>query len=416
MRTELVRLALAPALFFALGGCQDARRGAVKLFDKGYTPAIASEALTPTWTAKDLERTRAGMTLTAVAEGLTQPVDMAFVGDDLLIAEKGGALKWFSRSDGSSGTLVNLDVLTVSEQGLLGVALHPAFADNGRLFLNFTIAHEGEEISRVQEWVLSSPGDITASTATAGPVVMDVPQPYQNHNAGDLAFGPDGMLYIGWGDGGFRYDPHEHGQDTSTLLGAMLRVDVDQRPAGAGYRVPDDNPFVGQDSVRPEIWAYGLRNPWRYTFAPDGRMLIADVGQDLFEEVSIVSAGANLGWKLREGFGCYAEGTSEPATGCRSEGLTPPIYEYDRSDGQSITGGEVYTGDRLPALKNRYLFADFISGRIWALDLTNGDRAEAPLALGQWPLLIAGFGRDNAGEIYIAAYGKGAIFRLDPEE
>ena len=411
MRSEILPL-LAAAL--VAGGCQDARRGAIKVFDQGYTPALASEALAASWTGKDLERDRVEVRLTAIAEGLTQPVDFAFVGDTLLVAEKTGALKWFSTDDGASGALVTLEVLTVSEQGLLGLALHPDFAENGRLFLNYTVASGGDEISRVQEWILSSPGDPGASTATAGPVVMEVVQPYQNHNAGDLAFGPDGMLYIGWGDGGFRYDPHDHGQNRSTRLGAMLRVDVDSRPAGAGYGVPDDNPFAGQDGALPELWAYGLRNPWRYTFAPDGRMIVADVGQDLFEEVSVVRAGANLGWKIREGFGCYEAGASAPAEGCASEGLTPPIYQYDRTEGQSITGGEVYTGDRLPALKGRYLFADFISGRIWALALPDAGRAAEPLSLGQWPLLIAGFGRDSAGEIYVAAYGKGAIYRLDP--
>jgi glucose/arabinose dehydrogenase len=390
----------------SLLACDSARRGVIELLDSPYSPQLASETLEPTWSARDLERERLDVNLIPIAEGLEQPTDFRFYDGVLLVTEKTGKLRWFDPADGTSGTLLDLDVLTVSEQGLLGLELHPDFADNGRLFVNYTPAVKGGDISRVESWVLSSPREIKVASAQQERVILEVDQPYQNHNAGALAFGPDGMLYVGWGDGGFRFDHLEQGQDRSSFLGSMLRIDVD---GAAPYEVPPDNPFVGEEGVKPELWAWGLRNPWRYSFAPDGRLVVADVGQDRYEEVSIVGKGDNLGWKVREALHCF-----EPEEGCPEEGFVDPVYEYGRDDGQSITGGFVYTGERLPQLSGRYVFGDFISGRIWAIALPKQGAAGAALALGQWPVLISSFGRDGDGELYLADYGRGAIFRIDP--
>ena len=233
--------------------------------------------------------------------------------------------------------------------------------------------------------------------------ILSVGQPYQNHNAGQLAFGPDGMLYIALGDGGWHYDPRGHGQNLGTLLGSMLRVDVN---AAKGYAVPPDNPFVDREGARPEIWAYGLRNPWRFSFASDGRLLVADVGQNNFEEVNVVQKGDNLGWKTREARHCF-----DPNEDCATEGLVDPIFEYPRELGLSVTGGYEYTGSRVEILKGAYVFADFTSGHMWALKLP--EKREGPMAdsqlLGRWPLLISAFGRDAQGELYVADWGRGLV-------
>ena len=394
----------ALALTLALpGGCRDVKRGLVQVLDAPYAPAVEGEAVEVRWTGADVARERLEVSLVPVITGLAQPTDVAFTRDRVLVCEKEGRLRWFEPVGSGGGELLALEVNTVSEQGLLGVALHPGFEDNGRLYLNYTTESGGRHVSRVEGFAVAE----GFSSATSTGVVMEVEQPYQNHNAGQLAFGPDGMLYVGWGDGGFRFDPHGHGQDTSTLLGAMLRIDVD---GGAPYAAPADNPLVGVGGARPEIWAWGFRNPWRYHFAPDGRLVVADVGQDLYEEVAIVGRGENHGWNIREGSRCF-----EPAEGCAAEGLVEPIYEYERIDGQSITGGVVYTGARLPALKGRYLFGDFISGRIWAIPLPSPPaRVGDALALGQWPVLISAFARDPAGEVYVADYGRGVVYRIEP--
>ena len=302
--------------------------------------------------------------------------------------------------------LAEVSVRTESEMGLLGLAFHPEFEKNGRLFLNYNPA-DGEKRTVVAEWVLSEPDK--GGRATERRRVLEVAQPYPNHNAGQLAFGPDGYLYIGLGDGGWRADPEGHGQNRSTLLGSILRIDVDseERP----YAIPPDNPFVALADVRKEIWAYGARNPWRYSFDPHGRLVVADVGQDSYEEIDLVSAGDNLGWNIREATHCF-----EPKTDCPTRDLVDPVHEYGRALGQSVTGGYVYTGEAIPELVGKYVFADFTSGRMWSLELpgphlASQDLVEARL-LGQWSMLIATFGRDHAGELYVADYGGGGVYRL----
>jgi Glucose/sorbosone dehydrogenases len=235
-----------------------------------------------------------------------------------------------------------------------------------------------------------------------------VNQPFDNHNGGQLAFGPDGFLYIGLGDGGSAGDPNGNGQSLTTFLGKILRIDVDSSPAfGKEYAIPFDNPFIG-GSV-PEIWAFGLRNPWRFSFDPlTSRLFAGDVGQDSFEEVDLITRGGNFGWNIMEGNHCFS-----PSTGCNMTGLILPITEYphDATGGTAVIGGFFYRGTNIPALVGTYIFGDLSSGHVWSL------REDA---LGNWQrtlmlthnLTVSAFGRDTAGELYLVDYGNGAILRV----
>jgi len=395
----------------ALFSCQALLRTATKLYPQRYAPQGDPGALVGTFLGADVERAHLAVKLTRVASGFEQPTTLAFVPaepDTAVVLEKTGTMKWFDVKTGDGGDLATVPVTTPSEQGLLGLAFHPRFVENRRFFLNYTLAKDGKDVSRVEEWT-AGPPPLRGKTVKAVRVVLEVEQPYANHNGGHLAFGPDGMLFIGFGDGGFAADPHLAGQDLGTWLGKMLRVDVDRADATRGYSVPTDNPFVATPNARPEVWALGLRNPWRYAFAPDGRLVVADVGQDAWEEVGFAARGDNLGWNVREGRHCF-----RPAEGCRAEGLRDPFFEYGHDEGQSVTGGVVVTGARVPGLTGRYLFGDFIAGKLWALDL--GAAASAalvqPTALGKWPVLPVSFALDEAGDAYVLDFA-GAVLRLD---
>jgi glucose/arabinose dehydrogenase len=309
-----------------------------------------------------------------------------------------------------SPEVLRVGVRTNSELGLLGLAFHPKYPENGLFYLNYSPA-AGTTRTRVSEWRLHK-RQLGHEAAVERRVILEVDQPYDNHNAGQLAFGPDGMLYVGLGDGGKRADPLKAGQDLGTLLGKMLRIDVDHPSAGREYSVPPDNPFVGRSGARPEIWAYGLRNPWRYTFDPAGRLIVADVGQDEFEEVDIVARGDNLGWVVREGRHCFPPGAQ-----CNSAGFKDPVWEYPRNDGKSITGGHVYGGREIPALAGMYVCADYVSGNLWALELPKaaaaGAEAKSTL-LGRWPRAITTFGRDAKGELYAGDFASGELLKLVP--
>ena len=245
--------------------------------------------------------------------------------------------------------------------------------------------------------------------ASTEKIVLSQPQEINRyHHLGQIAFGPDGFLYIGFGDGGWRGDPDGHGQNPATLLGSMLRIDVDKKGEKKPYGIPLDNPGRRLAGAAPEMFAYGLRNPWRYSFDPTGRLVVADVGQDRYEEVHLVPAGSNLGWPIREAGHCY-----EPPKNCPAAGLTDPVFELPRAEAASITGGYVYLGDDLPWLQGRYVMGDFLTGGLWALTLpkSSSGRAEGQ-KLGVFPYRFSTFARDESGELYTAGYATGQILKL----
>jgi uncharacterized repeat protein (TIGR03806 family) len=350
----------------------------------------------------ELERVFAGLGV------LTQPLAMLQApGDDSrwFVLEKTGRVRVFANSPGVSAfdtDFINLTVNADSEGGLLGMAFHPDFAQNRQVFLSWT---EGSPMVSVIARFTSQDNGLTLAPARVD--VIRVNQPNTNHNGGQIAFGPDGFLYIGFGDGGGSGDPNSTAQDTTDLLGAFLRIDVD---GAAPYSIPSDNPFAGgplcgpahgtSGGDCPEIFASGLRNPWRWSFdTATGDLWVGDVGQGSFEEVNRVQLGGNYGWDCREGASAYTGPPDAPSPQCSAaSGLSDPVHQYGRTQGASITGGYVYRGAALPALVGRYLFADYITGKIWALPAGGGTVQEL---LDTSSLSIASFGQGNDGELYI---------------
>ena len=340
--------------------------------------------------------------------GLTYPDDDT---DRLFLVLQPGQVVVFPNREDVDAADVFLDIRDrVSdrgkEEGLLGLAFDPAFRSNGHFYVYYSAS--GPRRSVLSRFSVSDSDPNTADPASEM-IVLEVPQPYSNHNGGQVVFGPDGYLYVGLGDGGNRGDPHGNGQNPSTLLGAILRLDVAGLDSTDGYTVPSDNPFVGRTGeVRKEIWAYGLRNPWRFTFdSLNGDLWAADVGQNRLEEVDIVRPGLNYGWNTMEGSRCF-----QPSRGCDQEGLEGPIAEYGREDGCSVTGGYVYRGNRLPALYGAYVYGDFCSGKIWGLRY-DGSRATERMELVDSDLQISSFGEDRSGEVFILSFDE-KIYRLMP--
>ena len=290
-----------------------------------------------------------------------------------------------------------------NEEGLLGLAFDPAYSENGYFYVYYSA-------SRPRRSVVSrfsvSPGDPNRGDPGSEVVFLEVEQPYSNHNGGHLAFGPDGMLYVGLGDGGAAGDPQGNGQDPSTLLGSILRIDVSRLDDMGAYAVPGDNPFAGSGgTARGEIWAYGLRNPWRFSFDREtGTLWAADVGQNLYEEIDIIRPGLNYGWNVMEGSHCFRQ------TRCDAEGLEMPVAEYGRGGGCSVTGGHVYRGRRMPSLYGAYLYGDFCSGKIWALR-HDGAAVTEQMEIADTGLSISSFGEDPFGEVYVLTF-EGVIYRF----
>lgn len=299
-----------------------------------------------------------------------------------------------------------------NEQGLLGLALSPNFMENGQFYVSYTKrADHRSVVSRFQV----SKSDPNKADPDSEEILLDIEQPYQNHNGGPIEFGPDGYLYAAFGDGGMRNDPKASGQDRSDLLGSILRVDVNSKADGKNYAIPKDNPFVGVSGVRPEIYAYGLRNPWRIAFdKKSGRLWCGDVGQELWEEVNLITKGGNYGWSNREG--SYAFGNRPAVTGVSQP--IDPVWEYDHTIGKSITGGRVYHSGRVPELTGKYIYADYVTGSIWALtyDESTG-RATRNEQVIEKGIPVMAFGEDQNGEVYYmmdSARGE-CIHRFDIE-
>ncbi len=341
----------------------------------------------------------------------SQPVFLTHAGDGsnrLFVVERRGNIEVLANTDGATASSF-LDIRDrvndgPGEGGLLSVAFHLRYAENGRFYVYYT---RGDLFSRVSEFTVSA--DPERADASAERVIWEERQPARNHNGGQLAFGPDDMLYIGLGDGGGSGDGFANGQNPTTWLGAILRIDVDGRSGGLEYGVPPDNPFVGnEDGWREEIWAYGLRNPWRFSFdRKTGVLWAGDVGQGSREEVDIIERGGNYGWNVMEGSNCF-----RPSTGCSREGLALPVVEYGHSVGRSITGGYVYRALRLGLLQGVYVYGDFASGRVWGLRYEQG-AVVANNEIARSPSNISSFGEDEAGEVYLVGFD-GRIYIFEP--
>lgn len=371
----------------------------------------ATDTPEPTVTASETTAPGAelAVSLATVSGGFEQPVFVAQPPGDtnrLFVVEQPGRIRIIE--DGQRVEQPFLDISDIvetagSEQGLLGLAFHPDFASNGRFFVYYT-AREGDGTNTLAEYHVSL--DAGAADPGSARILFAVEDFAPNHNGGMLAFGPDGYLYVSLGDGGGGGDPQGNGQRLDTLLGKILRIDVD---AGDPYAIPGDNPF-GSDGERREIWAYGLRNPWRYSFdRASGDLWIGDVGQATTEEIDLLPAGTSgvdLGWNTYEGSGCF-----ENDRGCGRSGFTFPVYEYPTATGCAVTGGYVYRGTDYPDLDGTYVFTDYCSGIIQGLR-RSGDGTFEHLELLDSGLNISSFGEDNAGNVYVVDHQNGVILRV----
>jgi len=343
-----------------------------------------------------------------VADGLDRPLYLTAPAGDArrFIVEQTGRIRILG-ADGALGATPFLDlsgrISSGGERGLLGLAFHPGYASNGRFYVDYTDPG-GDTV--VERYTVSADPDV-ADPASAKRI-LGIPQPFANHNGGQLAFGPDGMLYVFTGDGGGAGDHMSTGQDPTDLLGAILRLDVD---GGDPYAIPPDNPYVGIAAARSELWAIGLRNPWRSWFdVAGGTLYVADVGQAEREEVNAVAideAGVNYGWNRLEGTRCYV------AQGCDASGTEPPVAEYTHADGCSITGGAVYRGSAIPEIAGHYFYSDYCSGFLRSFRLSGGQAVEPE----EWSVgalgSVTSFGVDAAGELYVMNAG-GTVYRLVP--
>ncbi|MBD3195735.1 MAG: glucose sorbosone dehydrogenase [Candidatus Lokiarchaeota archaeon] len=323
----------------------------------------------------------------------------------LFVLEQDGLIQVFENNENTTSKVVFLDISGSvgsggGEQGLLGLAFHPNFTENGYFYVDYTDT-AGDTV--ISQFTINST-DINRANTTSEKLILSVSQPYSNHNGGQLAFGPEGYLYISLGDGGGAGDPNGNGQNRSSLLGSILRIDVD---SGDPYAIPDDNPFKNNiNGYKEEIYAYGLRNPWRFSFDPNSNLLIAaDVGQLSWEEIDIIESGKNYGWNIMEGAHCY------DAPLCNTTGLELPIYEYSHTFGYSITGGFVYRGSKLTSLVGSYIYGDYGNGKIWTLEL-QGDNVISNTLLRDTELKISSFGIDYNNEIYLCDYVSGKLYKI----
>ncbi len=420
------------ALFILLAACSDVEPASTSSL-VGEPPETASTATTTeasvtssTAVGSSSTTTTEGATTTTttltpltglvyekVADGLSFPVFVdAPAGDDrLFVATKDGQVHIIT--DGATLVEPFLDVSEQTnnegEQGLLGLAFHPDYATNGLFYVHYSDRH-GD--TKIFEYRVSSNPDL-ADPETAR-LLLVVTQPAGNHNGGMLAFGPDGYLYIGLGDGGGSGDRYGNGQRPDTVLSALLRIDVDEGDpvGGDAYGIPPDNPFVDGGGAA-EVWAYGLRNPWRFSF--DGDLLyIGDVGQNKWEEIDVASAGAaglNYGWPIMEGTHCFS-----PSSGCNTAGLNLPVIEFSHPDGCSVTGGYVYRGRAIPELAGRYFYSDYCGGWLRSFVYENGAATDQQDHTGEVGALVSvtSFGTDALGEIYVTTAG-GDVWRLVPK-
>jgi len=341
----------------------------------------------------------------------SRPVDLQSPNDTtnrIFIVEQSGIINVFDNDSLVANSSVFLDIESIvddsdNEMGLLGIAFHPDYQNNGYFYINYTSSRTQSVVSRFQ--VSSSNSNLADINSELR--LLEIPQPFTNHNGGKLTFGPDGFLYIASGDGGSGGDPQGNAQNRENLLGNILRIDVDNTENGLNYAIPNDNPYAGSSTFRNEIYAYGLRNPWRISFDIETGMLWAgDVGQNQFEEIDIIENGNNYGWNITEGDNCFNANT------CDTTNLTAPVFEYNHDAGDlSITGGYVYRGDTVTLLQGRYVYADFVSGRIWSFDANINGTPDNEL-LKNTNFNISSFGTDTNNELYFCSFD-GAIYRFE---
>ncbi|HJN11355.1 MAG TPA: PQQ-dependent sugar dehydrogenase [Pirellulaceae bacterium] len=350
-----------------------------------------------------------------------RPIVLTHAGDGsdrVFVATQRGVIHVFENDQKATKTKVFLDLSKKvkysdkqNEEGFLGLAFHPNYEENGQFFVYYTPSNRSQ-VAVIDRYHVSA-SDADQADPKSVEEVMAIEQPYWNHNGGSIAFGHDDKMYIGLGDGGAGNDPHGNGQNKGTLLGSILRIDVDHKSDGKNYAIPKDNPLVGDSKAKGEIWAQGLRNVWRLGFdRKTGDLWVSDVGQDTWEEINIVTRGGNYGWNLREGNAMFGVNGSGP-----NPRLTDPIWVYDHEVGKSITGGYVYRGKRVPGLEGAYLYADYITGRLWALRYDHEKKAViSNHALQSDGQAVISFGEAEDGEVYfmvVDSTGRG-IHRFVP--
>lgn len=354
----------------------------------------------------------AGLSLELVTGGLNDPVYLTAPPNDqqrLFVVEQVGRIRIIRNGQLVATPFLDIQskVICCGEQGLLSVAFHPNYATNGWFFVNYTDTNGNTQVER---YSVSSNADV-ADPGSAH-AVISIAQPFSNHNGGQLQFGADGNLYIAMGDGGSGGDPQGHGQNRATLLGDLLRINVDQ--ANVPYTIPAGNPYAGSTQFRPEIWASGLRNPWRFSFDHATNMIyVADVGQGAWEEISAVPstlAGVNYGWDVMEGNHCF-----QPSTNCNQTGLQPPVHEYaNDANTCAVTGGYVYRGSRIPGLVGHYVYADFCEAILRSFRLVNGVATDHRTWQSSGLSAVSSFGVDGAGELYVLTLQTGRVYRIVP--
>jgi len=337
--------------------------------------------------------------------------------DRLFVLEQPGRVRWFENKGDVKETVLALDISSKvlsrgNEEGLLGLAFHPKFKSNHTLFLQYSWPHFKSGLKEQRRNIMSRftmDEKHEKILPDSEKKILEVPQPFENHNGGNLQFGPDGYLYIGLGDGGAANDPFGNGQKMSTFLGKFLRIDIDREEDGKAYGVPADNPFVGKAGILPEIWSAGWRNPWGYHFdRKTGELWSGDVGQDKWEEINIVKRGANYGWNVREAKHPFKNDPNNPYP------FEEPIVEHDHGVAKSITGGVVYRGKKTPELEGVYVYGDFVTGNLWGLRW-DGRKAVTKLFLEFKSKQIACFGEDRDGEVTFATFTDGRLYRLVPK-
>jgi len=343
--------------------------------------------------------------LTVVADGFPLLTDVQPVPGQpshLAVSVNGGTISWVSMDDGSRGEILRIPEIDESKEGILGFAFHPGFPGDDRIFVHYSVSESSLDLTRISSFHVS-PG-IPLGVADDETVVLQLDGALPNHNGGAIAFGPDGMLYAAFGDGGTDAAPTALSQDPLELWGKAVRLDIDRTTGTSAYGIPPGNPFVGRADHREEIFALGLRNPWRMSFAPDGALLIGDVGADGWEELDVARGGENFGWNEMEGAACWPLGAA-----CNDAGMTPPLHAYEHGDAACITAGHVYQGSALPALDGLYVFADYERGTIWAFDL---EGSAPPRVLLESERHLVTIARDEAGELYVGDIISGEILRL----